>query len=100
MHGSNIYKHSGMVFLCVHSYFLFSGIHEISLSLLIMNIYLISDEERRALCKQILESLEFWLRRIIHDTFQEKFDQNYIDAKKQNNDFLINRAIRKKINER
>src|SRR5690349_7773640 len=65
-----------------------------------MSLYSMGEEELRAHCKQILESLEFWLRRIIHDTLLKEFGEKYIEAIRKNGDPLLNGRIRKKIAER
>ena len=35
--------------------------------------YMYTDEELRSLCRQNIESLEMWARRIIHDQFTQKY---------------------------
>jgi hypothetical protein len=65
-----------------------------------MNFYNFSDDEIRNVCKQTLESLEFWLRRLIHDSLSKDFGHNYIQAKKNESDYLIKSSIRKSILDR
>ena len=36
--------------------------------------YMYTDEELRSLCRQNIESLEMWARRIIHDQFTQKYE--------------------------
>ena len=64
------------------------------------NLYQISEDERRIICKQKLESLEFWLRRLIHDNLSKKYGSDYLNAKKINGDHIINNKIRKSIQDR
>lgn len=64
------------------------------------NLYKISEDERRMACKQKLESLEFWLRRLIQDNLSKKYGPNYLNAKKSIGDHIINNRIRKSIKSR
>ncbi len=65
-----------------------------------MNHYEMLEEARRIICKQTLESLEFWLRRLIHDTLSKAFGNDYLHAKKTGGDNIINNGIRKSIQDR
>lgn len=65
-----------------------------------MELYNLTEEERRILCKQALESLEFWLRRIIHESLSQEFGDNYLEAKNSKGDNIIKNEIRNKIKER
>ncbi|MCP9755143.1 hypothetical protein EGI26_08260 [Lacihabitans sp. CCS-44] len=64
-----------------------------------MNHYILTEDERRIICKQALESLEFWLRRLIHDTLSTDFGDDYLSAT-LNGRNIINNNIRGKIQER
>jgi hypothetical protein len=65
-----------------------------------MDLYIMNEEERRILCKQTLETLEYWLRRLIDDVLSKQYGANYIEATDKNGNFIINTAIRKKIQDR
>lgn len=45
-----------------------------------MDLHLLSDDERRALCRRELEALELWLRRLIHEAFSAAHGAEYLDA--------------------
>ncbi len=56
-----------------------------------------TEDERRTIAKQTLESLEFWLRRFIHEELSKDFGADYINAKTDKGDNLIKGEIVKKI---
>lgn len=60
----------------------------------------IKETEIRGYAKEYLESLEYWLRIVIDKELRQTFGNNYIDAKKDNGDFLLNKAIRDEIHNR
>ena len=56
-----------------------------------------TEEELRSYCRTSLESLEMWARRLIHEKMVEKYGESYVDAKKENGDYVINSETRKHI---
>lgn len=65
-----------------------------------MPFYSLSQDEIRIYCKNAIESLEHWLRRLVDETFTKAHGSNYIDAKDENGQNLINNSIKKEINDR
>ena len=55
-------------------------------------IFKLEDSEIRNICKEKIESLEYWLRRLIDETLSQAYEDfvSYID-------FNVNRLIKKKI---
>ena len=45
-----------------------------------MPLHSLPDSELREHCRRAIEGLELWLRRLIHETFSDKFSPNYIDV--------------------
>lgn len=65
-----------------------------------MSLFDTDDTQRRALAKQALETLEFWLRRLIHDELTKDYGPSYLNAKTPTGDNLIKNEIQKKIGNR
>ena len=59
-----------------------------------------TEAEIREECKRRIESLEFWLRRLIDDTLKVKYGDDYINAKNANGDFILKKATREGISAR
>lgn len=53
--------------------------------------------EIRDYCKQALESLEHWLRRLIDEALQDSYGVNYINATDKAGNNIINQSIRESI---
>lgn len=62
-----------------------------------MDLYSLTEDKRRVICKKCIESLEFWLRRIIHNSLTREYGDNYLEAKRKNGDNIINNEIRRRI---
>lgn len=56
--------------------------------------YFYTDEELRSFCRQSIESLEMWARRLIHEKLTNKYGMGFINYKTSNENFLIKREIR------
>lgn len=56
-----------------------------------------TEEELRSYCRTCLESLEMWARRLIHEKMVEKYGESYVDAKKQNGEYIIRTDTRKHV---
>ena len=65
-----------------------------------MDLHLLSDDERRALCRRELEALEHWLRRLIHETFSAAHGAEYLDGVDQGGRRLIKKPVRRGIADR
>lgn len=61
-----------------------------------MPFHLLLEDELRSICKKKVESLEYWLRRIIHEKFSNQFGANYFQLKLENNESVIKGEITKK----
>ena len=61
--------------------------------------YNLSDNELRQICKEKIESLEFWLRRLIDEILTEAY-RDYFTFQDANGNFLFGSAIRKAISKR
>lgn len=61
-----------------------------------MYLYGFSEEELRTLCKKKVESLEYWLRRIIHEKFSSQYGDGYFTKQLDNGENIIKREISKK----
>lgn len=60
----------------------------------------LSTDETRTKCREALDALEFWLRRIIDQILFKNYGLDYFFYKNSNGDFLINSGIRKNIQEK
>ncbi|MDC4496190.1 hypothetical protein NQ777_06285, partial [Acinetobacter baumannii] len=58
-----------------------------------------SDAEIRQICKERIETLEFWLRRLIDQEFL-KIDSDYFNFQDEKGNRLIKRSIADKVIER
>lgn len=56
-----------------------------------------TEEELRSYCRTCLESLETWARRLIHEKMTQKYGTSYINAKKENGEYIIKNAVRQHI---
>ncbi len=54
----------------------------------------LTSDEARSIARNTIESLEFWLRRFIHDQLSQAFSANYINAQRANGQFILRREIR------
>lgn len=53
-----------------------------------------TEEELRSFCRQSLESLEVWARRIIHEKFTKNYGADYVNHKTSEENYLIKREVR------
>jgi hypothetical protein len=60
-------------------------------------LHLLSDDERRALCRRELEALEHWLRRLIHESLSAAHGPDYLEAVDQGRRCVFNGEVRKSI---
>ena len=58
-----------------------------------MDLHLLSDDERRALCRRELEALEHWLRRLIHEPLSAAHGADYLVAVDQGGRRLIKKPV-------
>ncbi|MBK3517294.1 hypothetical protein [Carboxylicivirga marina] len=65
-----------------------------------MPLYKITDSELRQYCKEYIESLEMWLRRLIDDILTTEYGENYYDHTLKDGTNLISKKIKKEINDR
>ncbi|HEY3526820.1 MAG TPA: hypothetical protein VGK47_11520, partial [Nitrososphaeraceae archaeon] len=65
-----------------------------------MKLYELDDSQKRSIAKETLETLEYWLRRFIHDELTKALGVDYLDYKKENGDPLISTKIIKKVKQR
>lgn len=56
--------------------------------------YRYTEEELRSFCRQSIESLEMWARRLIHEKLTEKYGANYVNHKTSEENYLIKREVR------
>jgi hypothetical protein len=65
-----------------------------------MDLHVLSDNERRALCRRELEGLEHWLRRLIHKEFSAAHGADYLNAADQSCRRLIKKPVADEIAKR
>lgn len=65
-----------------------------------MPLYSYSADEIRIFCKNTIESLEYWLRRLVDETLTSSYGANYINAKDASGRNIINNKIKKEIMDR
>lgn len=59
--------------------------------------YNYSDEELRAYCRNSIESLEMWARRLIHEKMVEKYGTQYINYQTPDENYIIKKEIREQV---
>jgi len=59
--------------------------------------YNFSDEKLRSYCRNSIESLEMWARRLIHEKMVEKYGEQYLDYQNPDGSYIIKSEIRKHI---
>jgi hypothetical protein len=65
-----------------------------------MPFHRLSVNEIRDYCKQTIESLEYWLRRLIDETLKNSYGTNYFEAIDKDGSNMINKRIRTSIKTR
>jgi len=65
-----------------------------------MALHLVPSEELRVACRQRLEACELWLRRLVHDRFQQEFGDSYIQSAHIAGQAVFNSEIRKHVTAR
>jgi hypothetical protein len=60
-----------------------------------MPLHRLSEEEQRSYARKAIESLEHWLRRLVHEKLSARFGHDYINGKLDSGDFVISKPIRK-----
>ena len=66
-----------------------------------MPLHRLTEAELRSLCKEAIEALEFWLRRVIDITLQPLFGDDYINASDpEDAQNIVNNSIKKGLNRR
>lgn len=65
-----------------------------------MPLYNIPENELRDVCRRHIESLELWLRRLVHEEFLEVYGSDYLNRKAENGDSLIKEQVRDEIESR
>ena len=61
-------------------------------------LYTYNEEELRNICKKNIENLERWARRIIDECFEKQYGADWLECKTDNQEFLIKKELREKIN--
>lgn len=56
-----------------------------------------TEEELRSYCRQSIESLEMWARRLIHEEMTKRYGDNYVDYKISSENYLIKKEVREHI---
>jgi len=64
-----------------------------------MPLHRLSIYEIRNGCKQAIESLEYWLRRLIDEALSKAYGDNYLYANDRNGNNIINSFLRRRIQE-
>lgn len=59
--------------------------------------YTYTEEQLRSICRQSIESLEMWARRLIHEKFTKKYGPEYVDYKITSENYLIKKEVREHI---
>lgn len=59
----------------------------------------LTDTELRSICKEKIESLEYWLRRLIDEILTASYN-NYFDYRDEHGNYLINNGIKGTLNKR
>ncbi len=62
-----------------------------------MELHRLTADELRSICRQTIESLEFWLRRLIDETLTEAYGPDYWDWKRSDDSNLIKTEIKNKV---
>ena len=57
----------------------------------------LTEHELRDACRARLEMLELWLRRLIHEKFEQVYSADILNAKNAAGDFVVKKQIRKSI---
>ena len=65
-----------------------------------MPLHTFKEAELRQYCKEYIEALELWLRRIIDETLRTNYGDNYFEYQDANGANLISNPIRKEIEQR
>ena len=60
------------------------------------DLYKMTDEEMRTLCRNTIEMFEIWARRLIHNKLTEKYGTNYLEIQDATGQYLIKKEIRKR----
>lgn len=58
--------------------------------------YQLDETYLRGICREHIENMEMWSRRIIHETLTSAYGNDYLHKKDDNGQFLINKQIREK----
>ena len=56
--------------------------------------YTYTEEELRSFCRQSIESLEMWARRLIHEKLTKKYGMDFVNNKTSEENYLIKREVR------
>lgn len=59
--------------------------------------YNYSNEDLRAYCRNSIESLEMWARRIIHEKMVEKYGKQYVTSQKADGNYVMKKEIRDQV---
>lgn len=62
-----------------------------------MPLYSLTDDERRRFCREAIESIEYWLRRLIDETFTQVYGKDYLYAKDEQGSNIIKSQFQKEI---
>jgi hypothetical protein len=60
----------------------------------------LTEGELRQACRERLEMLERWLRRLIHEQFEQIYSNDILNAKNAANDFVVKKRIRENVEKR
>jgi len=59
-----------------------------------------NEDEIRGVCRQSMETLEYWLRQIVEEKMAEEFGNNYLDIKDNGGGFILSQKRTKEIKTR
>ena len=65
-----------------------------------MPLHSLPEHELREHCRAAIESLEYWLRRLIDDVLTETYGNDYLTAKNEKGGYLIRKTIRENVEKR
>ena len=65
-----------------------------------MNLHTLTIDEQRSYARKALESLEHWLRRLVHEELSKSFGADYILAKNPAGDYIFKKEIRQYVTSR
>lgn len=65
-----------------------------------MSLHLVPQKDLRDYCRRLIDTLEIWLRQLIHDKLLEAYGENYLEASDGNGKAILGGKLRVPISER